>query len=238
MPDVQLLVIIQYINIYIGLFAASIGTIGNILNIITFTCLKKYRIIPSSIFLAGASLAEQLTIIGLLFPQSIDYATGHDPRVMSSLFCKISSVLYTGGGVFALVCLYLAAIDRDLQTCRSAVKRQWMKMKSQHYKDTSLLKFVTLIYCCMLIFINNLPISVLLKSDYKENHFSAVITVDLAKNFLFRVSATHLKSNEKGILRVSYICQKIVYNSTNFKFGGAGFLWTTKCICIRMSILS
>ncbi|CAF4472408.1 unnamed protein product, partial [Rotaria magnacalcarata] len=38
-------------------------------------------------------------------------------------------VLYTGGGVFTLVCLYLAAIDRYLQTCRSATKRQWMKMK-------------------------------------------------------------------------------------------------------------
>ncbi|CAF2089923.1 unnamed protein product [Rotaria magnacalcarata] len=48
---------------------------------------------------------------------------------MACLFCKITSVLYTGGGVFTLVCLYLAAIDRYLQTCRSATKRQWMKMK-------------------------------------------------------------------------------------------------------------
>ncbi|CAM4835148.1 unnamed protein product [Rotaria magnacalcarata] len=129
MPDVQLLVIIQYINIYIVFFAASIGTIGNILHIITFTCLKKYHTIPSSIFLVRASFAEQLTTIGLLFPQSIGYATGHDTRVMACLFCKITSVLYTGGGVFTLVCLYLAAIDRYLQTCRSATKRQWMKMK-------------------------------------------------------------------------------------------------------------
>ncbi|CAF2198039.1 unnamed protein product [Rotaria magnacalcarata] len=129
MPDVQLLVIIQCINIYIVFFAASIGTIGNILHIITFTCLKKYHTIPSSIFLVRASFAEQLTTIGLLFPQSIGYATGHDTRVMACLFCKITSVLYTGGGVFTLVCLYLAAIDRYLQTCRSATKRQWMKMK-------------------------------------------------------------------------------------------------------------
>ncbi|CAF1628588.1 unnamed protein product [Rotaria magnacalcarata] len=129
MPDVQLLVIIQCINIYIVFFAASIGTIGNILHIITFTCLKKYHTIPSSIFLVRASFAEQLTTIDLLFPQSIGYATGHDTRVMACLFCKITSVLYTGGGVFTLVCLYLAAIDRYLQTCRSATKRQWMKMK-------------------------------------------------------------------------------------------------------------
>ncbi|CAF3718967.1 unnamed protein product [Rotaria socialis] len=48
---------------------------------------------------------------------------------MPSLLCKISSVLYTGGGVFALVCLYLTAIDRYLQTCPSAVKRQWMTLE-------------------------------------------------------------------------------------------------------------
>ncbi|CAF3776168.1 unnamed protein product [Rotaria socialis] len=129
MPNVQLLVIIQHINIYIVFFAANISTIGSIRHIITFTCLKKYRIISNSVFLAGASLAEQLTIIDLLFPQSIGYVTGHNPRVMSSLLCKISSVLYNGGGVFALECLYLAAIDRYLQTCRSAVKWQWMTLK-------------------------------------------------------------------------------------------------------------
>ncbi|CAF2005089.1 unnamed protein product [Rotaria magnacalcarata] len=94
-----------------------------------FLLLASYHTIPSSLFLVRASFAELLTIIGLLFPQPIGYATGHDPRVMSSLFCKISSVLYTGGGVFALVCLYLAAIDRYLQTCRSATKRQSMTLK-------------------------------------------------------------------------------------------------------------
>ncbi|CAM4817091.1 unnamed protein product [Rotaria magnacalcarata] len=115
MPDVQLLVIIQYINIYIVFFAASIGTIGNILHIITFTCLKTYHTIPSSIFLVRASFAEQLTTIGLLFPQSIGYATGHDTRVMSCLFCKISSVLYTGGGVFTLINFFSQQTDAALQ---------------------------------------------------------------------------------------------------------------------------
>ncbi|CAF3410579.1 unnamed protein product [Rotaria sp. Silwood2] len=92
-------------------------------------------------YLAGASVGEQLTIIGLIVPQAMGYATGQDFRGVSSSFCKISSFLYTGGGVFALVCLYLGAIHRYLQTCRSVTKRQWMTLK----------KARLLFYCAVLI---------------------------------------------------------------------------------------
>lgn len=122
-------VIAQYLYIYLGFFAAIAGSIGNILNIIIFGCVKKYRVLPSSVFLAGASLGEELALVALIVPQSFASVTGRDVRAMSTIACKLSSLLYTGGGSLAILCLYMAAIDRFLQTSRSATRRQWMTLK-------------------------------------------------------------------------------------------------------------
>lgn len=129
MSDEQLIVMTKYFYIYLGFLAGIIGSIGNILNIITLIGLKKYRTLPSSMFLAGSSFGEQLTIISLIFPQSFASATGYDIRGLSSIVCKLSSFLFNGGGVLSLSCLYSAAAERYLQTCRSATKRQWLTVK-------------------------------------------------------------------------------------------------------------
>ena len=127
--DVTPIIIAHYLYIYVGFFAGIIGSVGNILNNIIFGCMKKYRVLPSSVFLAGASFGEELAVVALIFPQSFASATGRDPRAMSTVFCKISSLFYTGGGSLSILCLYVAATDRYLQTSRSASLRQWMTLK-------------------------------------------------------------------------------------------------------------
>lgn len=129
MSGEELIIASKYLVIYAGFFATIVGSIGNILNIVIFLGTKKYRNLPSSIFLAGASIGEELAIISIILPQSIATATGFEIRAVSSVLCKLSSILYTGGGVLALSSLYISAFDRYLQTSRSAAKRQWMNVK-------------------------------------------------------------------------------------------------------------
>ncbi|CAF1083115.1 unnamed protein product [Rotaria sp. Silwood1] len=53
---------------------------------------------------------------------------GYDFYGTSINICKSTSFLYFAGGVIALTCMYLAAIDRYLQTCRSTARREWMTL--------------------------------------------------------------------------------------------------------------
>lgn len=170
MPDERIILVVQYLYVCGGFIVVAAGTFGNIVNVITFTCLKRYRSLTSSIFLAGVSFCEELTVIGLIFPVALGYATGIDPRAASRAYCKAGSILYTGGGSCALMCLYLTAFDRYLQTSRSATKRQWMTIRK------ALLLFCTSIFLSALI---SLPFGIFrdvftdpLRCDYDSAEFN------------------------------------------------------------------
>ncbi|CAF4239852.1 unnamed protein product [Rotaria sp. Silwood2] len=128
MSSELIIVVSKYLYIYLGLFLGSVGSIGNLLTISTFVGLKNYRSLPSSTFLAGSALGEQLVLLSSAFPDSLTYMSGYDFYGTSVSMCKSTSFLYFAGGVIALTCMYLAAIDRYSQTCRSAARREWMTL--------------------------------------------------------------------------------------------------------------
>ncbi|CAF3559131.1 unnamed protein product [Rotaria sp. Silwood1] len=128
MSSELIIVIAKYLYIYLGFFLASVGSIGNLLTISVFVRRKKYRSLSSSTFLAGSTFGEQIALIASAFPDSLTYTLGYDFYSISIEMCKSTSFLYFAGGVMALTCMYLAAIERYLQTCRSPSHREWITL--------------------------------------------------------------------------------------------------------------
>ncbi|CAF3070036.1 unnamed protein product [Rotaria sp. Silwood2] len=122
------MIIAKYLYVYLGFFLAFVGSIGNLLTFSVFVRRKKYRSLSSSTFLAGSTFGEQLVLLSSAFPDSLTYALNYDFYGISIEMCKSTSFLYFAGGVVALTCMYLAAIERYLQTCRSSSQREWMTL--------------------------------------------------------------------------------------------------------------
>lgn len=118
--DQQLLRAASLITTYVGGFMFILGTIGNTMNIIAFCCLKVYRPLSTSAFLAAASLSGQVYLTCSLFLASLSNILGYNPASRDTTLCKAMLFIPRVALQIMLTCLCFSAVDRYLMTSRSA----------------------------------------------------------------------------------------------------------------------
>jgi 7 transmembrane receptor (rhodopsin family) len=106
-----------------------LGTIGNMMNIIVFCCLKEYRSLVTSTFLAAAAFARQLYLVFSLGFKSLPKWIGYDIASRNSSICKSMLYLKNVSIQVYLTCLCFSYIDRYLMASRSVRQRQFMTQK-------------------------------------------------------------------------------------------------------------
>ena len=127
--DQQILSAISAIATYVGGVMFLFGTVGNLMNIIVFCCLKSYRSLSTSAFLATSSLAGQLYLTISMGFGSLSRLIGYDIGSRNSAICKSSLHVRNISVQISLTCLCLASIDRYLMTSRSARRRELITLK-------------------------------------------------------------------------------------------------------------
>ena len=122
----QILLAVSAIITYVDGAMFLLGTVGNVMNMIIFCCLKTYRSLVTSNFLAGATFAGQIYLTLSLGFGSISKWIGYDIPSRNPAICKF--YLYTRAVSIEiyLTCLCLASIERYLITNRSPQRRELM----------------------------------------------------------------------------------------------------------------
>lgn len=106
-----------------------LGAIGNTLNILVFCCLKTYRPLVTSTFLAMTSFSGQLYITFTLGFSSISKWIGVDIPSRNAMICRSILYLRNMSLQICFTCLCLSSIERYLMTSRSARRRELMTLK-------------------------------------------------------------------------------------------------------------
>lgn len=127
--DQQILLIVTAISSYASGTLFILGTVGNIINMIVFFCLKTYRSLVTSIFLAATAFTGQVYLIFSLGIGSLSKWIGLDLISRNSAVCKAVLYIRNVAIIISLTCLCLSSIERCLMTSRSARQREWMTLK-------------------------------------------------------------------------------------------------------------
>ena len=127
--DQKILFATSIITTYVGGVFFILGTVGNVMNIMVFTCLKTYRSLVTSSFLAVTAFTGQIYLTVSLGIGAISKWINYDIPSRSSTICKITLYLRNISILISLTCLCLSSIDRYLMTSRSARRRELMTLK-------------------------------------------------------------------------------------------------------------
>ncbi|CAF1481887.1 unnamed protein product [Rotaria sp. Silwood1] len=125
----QLLDIAENLFGYIGLTILLLGTIGNIMNVISFARLESLKTLASSLFLLTSCIASQVVLITGLLTRVIRGFSRVDPVYTSVVLCKIRWMIRTTAGAVSLTCVCLAAIDRYLFSCHNVHRHGLITIK-------------------------------------------------------------------------------------------------------------
>jgi hypothetical protein len=118
--DQQILRAASLITTYGGLTMFTLGLIGNTLNLLVFTCLKAYRSLATSSFLAIASFSGQIYLAFSLLLSALANLLHYNPAAHDLNLCRVTLYIPRVTIQISLTCLCLSAIDRYLMTNRSA----------------------------------------------------------------------------------------------------------------------
>jgi 7 transmembrane receptor (rhodopsin family) len=124
--DQQILYASSVLTTYGGLIMFSLGMIGNTINIAIFCCLKAYRSLTTSAFLAAASFSGQVYLCFSLLLSALSKLLGYSPMSRNLSFCRAAQFIPRVTVQISLTCICLSAIDRYLMTSRSARQRSWV----------------------------------------------------------------------------------------------------------------
>jgi hypothetical protein len=124
--DQQILSATSIITTYGGLLMVGLGLIGNTMNILAFCCLKVYRSLSTSAFLATASFSGQVYLFFSLLLSALTNLMGYNPLSRNMTLCRVALFIPRVTVQISLTCLCLSAIDRYLMTSRSARHRAWV----------------------------------------------------------------------------------------------------------------
>ena len=155
--DQQILLAVSTIGNYVSGTIFILGTVGNIMNMILFSCLKTYRSLVTSTFLAMTAFTGQLYLIFSLGVGSVSRWIGQDLISRNSAICKAALYIRNVAIIISLTCLCLSSIDRYLMTSRSARRRELITLKRAR-----LLVCVCAVVCSCagiphVIYTNNIP---------------------------------------------------------------------------------
>ena len=127
--DQQLLLATSAITAYLGGLMFLLGTVGNLMNIIVFCCLKSYRSLVTSAFLATSSFASQVYLIFGVGFQSLSKFIDYDIASSNLAICKSTLYMRNVSVQISLTCLCLSSFDRYLMTSRSVGRRELITLK-------------------------------------------------------------------------------------------------------------
>jgi hypothetical protein len=122
----QLLNIAEILFAYVGLTILIFGTIGNLINVISFARLESLKTLASSLFLLASFFASQIVLTFGLLTRVILGFSGIDPVNTSVSFCKARWFIRTTSGAISLTCVCLAAIDRYFLSCHNVRRHRWI----------------------------------------------------------------------------------------------------------------
>jgi hypothetical protein len=112
------------VSVYFGYFLIIIGLVGNIINILVFTQLKRFRRNQSAFYLTVAAIAGCFQLIFTVSTRVTATAFGYDPTRTSLIWCKLRIYIAQFGGVISMIILCLTAIDQYLSTSSDIRLRQ------------------------------------------------------------------------------------------------------------------
>ncbi|CAF2638971.1 unnamed protein product [Rotaria sp. Silwood2] len=125
----QLLDIAEYLFAYAGLAIFLLGTIGNLINVISFARLESLKTLASSLFLLTSSIGSQCVLITGLLTRVIRGFTRIDPVYTSVVLCKARWMIRTTSGAVSLTCICLAAADRYFFSCHDVRRHGLITIK-------------------------------------------------------------------------------------------------------------
>lgn len=125
----QLLNVAEILFAYVGLGIFILGTIGNLINVISFARLESLKTLASSLFLLVSFFGSQIVLTFGLLTRVIRGFSGVDPVYTSIILCKIRWWIRTTGGAVSLTCVCLAAIDRYFFSCHDIHRHRWITVK-------------------------------------------------------------------------------------------------------------
>ena len=116
-------------SIYGGILMFVLGTVGNIMSVLVFCGIKSYRSLPTSVFLAAVSIANQINITVRIFLQFLTSILGYNPFATNRSACQFQWFLRKVFPQIAATCLCLCALDRYLMTTRSVRLRTLLTVR-------------------------------------------------------------------------------------------------------------
>ncbi|CAF0966407.1 unnamed protein product [Rotaria sordida] len=125
----QLLDIAEDLFAYVGLTILLLGTIGNMINVISFARLESLKTLASSLFLLTSCIASQGVLVTGLLTRVIRGFSLIDPVYTSVVLCKVRWMIRTAAGAVSLTCVCLAAIDRYLSSCHNVRRHGLITIK-------------------------------------------------------------------------------------------------------------
>ena len=143
--DQQIALASSIITTYVGGMMFILGTVGNTMNIIIFSCLKPYRSLPTSAFLATASFTGQVYLTIALGFSSISKFIGYDIFTRNSAICKCALYFKAVSLQISLTCLCLSSIDRYLMTTRSVRLRGLITLRRARF----IIYICTVVWSCI-----------------------------------------------------------------------------------------
>ena len=117
--DQKILLATSIITTYIGGVFFILDTVGNVMNIMVFICLKTYRSLVTSTFVAMTAFIGQIYLTVSLGIGAISELINYDIPSRSSTICKFTLYLRNISILVSLTCLCLWSIDRSLSDDQS-----------------------------------------------------------------------------------------------------------------------
>jgi hypothetical protein len=122
----------QQITIYVGLFLAVTGIIGNGINVLVFSMNRSYRTTPCTFYFLIASAYNIIYISMSLLSRIVAIGFGIDLTQTSTSWCKIRPITSASFIVASLSCTCLATIDQFFASSQSANIRRFSNIKLAH----------------------------------------------------------------------------------------------------------
>lgn len=202
--------------IYLGLFCLTVGTIGNIFNLIVFLSLKTFRDNSCAFYLAIMSIVDIGQLITGLLTRIAITGFEHDLTLSSLFYCKFRIYFYQLCAGASVCCMCSAAINQFLATSVNPRWQQWSKVTLNYGVVTGIFVFWLLHGIPFLIYVNIIQIfgglSCTFSNDVLNQYFVYCFTLLLVGLIPMFINGTfaflayqNLKHVERRALPVAHL---------------------------------
>ena len=144
MQIMSLVIVSQQMTIYLGFSLLIIGLIGNSLNVIIFSVVRRYRRTPCTFYFLISSITNNLFLFINLLSRIISSGYGNDLTRTSTIWCKTRQYFITTLSLFAFTCSCLTTIDQYLITSSNVDFRRLSHLKCSHR-----IGLISFVICCL-----------------------------------------------------------------------------------------